>query len=475
MQTASGSVRRQTIDALGVIVRRRRKGSKPTPSSERALRRAEASGLRIAIVGRSLVLAPIAVFLAFYGDGLSRYFWGALIALFIGIGVYYYRIAGSRREKLWFKYAFFMLDIAAAALAVYAAPLGEDPETPRALVFRLYGPEVFYMLVGAAGLTLSPRLVLATGLGGCLAWLSLTLLILAGQPDPRTSLGIPPGLSAQEFTAYVLAPDFISVPNRIAEALGVILVASLLAFATWRARRLVRRRVSADMESARIAGAFGEYVPTQVVGQARDGGDGAPHANDRVEATMLYLDIEGFTRMTENRSTEELIEILSRFFDEASAIIEANRGSVLNLNGDALLAAFNTPRPNPDHASAALRCALEILSMLKKVDFLGERLAVRIGLATGDVAAGPVGGKRRRAYTVHGDAVNLAARLEDLCKEHKTRLLISADTADRLGGQWALTSIGKTAVRGRSRPVRVFKLQKEAAIPPAREPTEAPN
>ena len=266
----------------------------------------------------------------------------------------------------------------------------------------------------------------------------------------------PTGLDGAGFAAFVLSPEFFSWPNRFAEAAGVFFVSGLLAFAAWRARGLVRRRLTADRDRAAMQEAFGQYVPSQIVNHMRRGGSFEETARDRIEATMLYLDIKDFTRMTSESGGAEVVAVLSTFFEACAETIERHNGSVINLNGDALLAAFNTPLANEDHAASALRCALELLRKVDQESFMGRRLRIRIGVATGDVAAGPVGGRRRRAYTVHGDAVNLAARLEALCKEHKTKLLISGDTADLLGGQWRLKEVGTLSVRGRSDPVAAF-------------------
>ena len=138
-------------------------------------------------------------------------------------------------------------------------------------------------------------------------------------------------------------------------------------------------------------------------------------------------------------------------------ILERHRGVVTQFQGDALLATFNVPLADPDHAANALRAALEMQSAVRCRDFAGRRIANRIGVNTGPVVAGAVGAKGRLSYTVHGDAVNLAARLEALNKELGTSILVSRSTAARVEG-FALRPRGEVGVRGQSERVAVYTL-----------------
>jgi len=137
----------------------------------------------------------------------------------------------------------------------------------------------------------------------------------------------------------------------------------------------------------------------------------------------------------------------------------ARTTALTQFQGDGVLATFNVPVEDPNHASNAFQAREEILACVACRDYAGERVRVRIGLNTGPLVAGNVGGGGRRSYTVHGDTVTLAARLEALCKEHGTSLLVSADTAEALRGA-KLVAVGKIGVRGITEPVAVY------AIPP---------
>lgn len=198
---------------------------------------------------------------------------------------------------------------------------------------------------------------------------------------------------------------------------------------------------------------FGRYVPESVAASLmEEDGELKPIST---QATILFSDLEGFTQLTEKVGPEGIVTILNEYFSELVKILEKYGGVVTQFQGDAILATFNVPIKSMDHAENALNAALEIRGMLKRQTFNGMHLKSRIGLNTGNVVAGAVGAQGRLNYTVHGDAVNLAARIETLNKEFGTDILISEETAKRVKGH-ELETIGTTDVRGRRGRVRLF-------------------
>ncbi len=180
-------------------------------------------------------------------------------------------------------------------------------------------------------------------------------------------------------------------------------------------------------------------------------------------ASVLFADIEGFTRLSEDKSPEDVIALLNAFFDAATDIVSKNGGVVISFVGDAVVAAFNAPLPMEDHARQAVRTAQDLLDLCAARDFEGERLRLRVGVATGPVAAGSVGGGQRQAYTVYGDTVNLAQRLETLNKERGTQALFLEATVAAAGPAVAFREVAATPVRGRDKPVHVFTFAEAAA------------
>lgn len=200
--------------------------------------------------------------------------------------------------------------------------------------------------------------------------------------------------------------------------------------------------------------AFGRFVPEAIADRLIDN----PTALAPVtrEATALFTDIAGFSTLAEQMPPQRLIELLNAYFGGLIEVIEAHGGVIQQFQGDAILATFNLPVTDPQHAANALRAALDIDHLRDRELPGGIRLATRIGINSGTMVGGTVGGAARVGYTVHGDAVNLAARIQELNKRYATRLLLSEHSAQLAGPLVALRQVGTAEVRGRRRPVTLY-------------------
>ena len=222
---------------------------------------------------------------------------------------------------------------------------------------------------------------------------------------------------------------------------------------------LERERVIRDL--------FGQYVTPELATAAieqRGQLDG-----QLVTSSVLFADIRDFTGISESVPASELIRMLNRYFDRMARIVVDAGGLVNKFGGDSLLAVFGSPlNPSDDHAVRAVRAALAMVESLRTFNgeqremFLPE-IAIGIGVASGDVVAGNVGSTAKLEYTVIGDAVNVAARLQGLTKEMGESLLFSAETARLAGDGARFTSCGAVEVRGKARPVEVVRLEREDA------------
>jgi adenylate cyclase len=152
-----------------------------------------------------------------------------------------------------------------------------------------------------------------------------------------------------------------------------------------------------------------------------------------------------------------VIGLLNSFFSAVTAIVDERGGIVVNHVGDALIAAFNAPLPIDSHSARAVDTVRAVRSLVSEREFEGRRLRLRIGVATGPVAAGTVGSAERQTYTLYGDTVNLAQRLEELNKELDTDCLICGTTFKAAGCVDAVAK-GSVQVRGRESAVEVFAL-----------------
>ena len=232
--------------------------------------------------------------------------------------------------------------------------------------------------------------------------------------------------------------------------------------------RLMRARVGAALEKKRlrdevarqlrlIQEVFGKYVPERVA-QAIVAGQGKLEPA-LATVTILYTDIESFTSLAETMPPDRVVQMLNEYFSAMTEPIHRHGGVINQFQGDAMLVTFNVPVADPHHADHAVQTALEMQAASQGRTFAGVSVRTRIGVSTGQAIAGNVGSGDRVNYTVHGDAVNLAARLESLNKEYGSQVLIAGTTVDLLTGAYPLESIGAVAVRGRSVPVRIFKLK----------------
>ena len=233
------------------------------------------------------------------------------------------------------------------------------------------------------------------------------------------------------------------------------------------------RMVGGLRREAFVRDLFGQYVTPELADAAierRGQLDG-----QLVTCTVLFADIRDFTGITETVPASGLIEMLNRYFDRMSAVVVDHGGLVNKFGGDSLLAVFGTPLiPAADHAGRAVRAALMIEAEL--ADFNREQegaylpeIMIGIGIATGDVVAGNVGGKRKLEYTVIGDAVNVAARLQALTKELGRSVLANGEAARGATGVATFHEVGSVDVRGKARPVKALAVERSPAASPTRE------
>jgi class 3 adenylate cyclase len=379
-----------------------------------------------------------------------------VLSLFAVLGVAHYALIGTRFDRRWVKYVFITLDLAVVSALVGTQPLFPSaPDLPPVMTFRGSVFPFYFVILGVAAFSFSPAMVMWTGIAGALGWLGAFWHIAAGLEGVRNWSDIPPDPTAEQIMAVVLDPRFGGLNGRIQEAVLLVVAAFLIAVVMWRARATLKGQLDAERDRATLSGIFGRFVPQAIV-NAMVAGRGALAPVER-QATVLFADIAGFTEMTERAGAARTVEILNAYFDEVTQIIGAHNGIVTQFQGDAVLATFNVPLEDARHAANAFEAARSILAAVAEREFAGERIRVRIGINTGALVAGNVGGGGRQSYTVHGDAVNLAARLEALCKEHGTSLLLSAATAKELPGA-KVVAVGTISVRGLSEPVAVYSI-----------------
>jgi adenylate cyclase len=206
---------------------------------------------------------------------------------------------------------------------------------------------------------------------------------------------------------------------------------------------------------------FGKYVTPEVRDEILAGR--VRHEGEQREVTILFADLRDFTPWVEATEPREVVRELNRYFGEMEAAIRRHGGLVLQFIGDEIEAVFGAPVLASDHARRAVRAALDMRAGLRA--FNAERAAAGkpplrhgIGVHTGTVLAGSIGGADRLSYALVGDAVNLASRIQDLTKDAGTDILISATTRGALDSDVTVTPLPAARVKGRSAEVEVFAV-----------------
>jgi class 3 adenylate cyclase len=213
----------------------------------------------------------------------------------------------------------------------------------------------------------------------------------------------------------------------------------------------------------RMAGslaAFALYVPTEIVRKLVAQGVEPKPGGETREISVFFADLPGFTTLTE-RYGAGTVPFLTQFLTLATEAVHREGGTVDKFIGDCIMAFWNAPTPEPEHALKACRAALAIREGMAKLEPPGGRgggPAIRIGINTGPAIVGHVGSTQRLSYTAIGDTVNVASRFEALGKEYGVEIIVGAATAKALGGSLKLRPLGESPIRGRGGAVEIFEL-----------------
>jgi adenylate cyclase len=222
--------------------------------------------------------------------------------------------------------------------------------------------------------------------------------------------------------------------------------------------------VSQEIEKRRVRNLFSRFVSPEVVDQLIDTQD-IHSLNKRADLTILFSDIRGFTTLSEKLSPEAVVALLNPYLETMTGVIHRHGGTVDKYEGDAIVAFFGEPVPHPDHALRAARAAIEMQTRLAKLrekweaeGLFSGRFEIGIGLNSGEAFVGLIGSAQRINYTVIGDNVNLASRLQDLTKTYAWPIILSESTARAIESEFEVEFIEAAPIRGKAEPVRIYKL-----------------
>jgi class 3 adenylate cyclase len=222
-----------------------------------------------------------------------------------------------------------------------------------------------------------------------------------------------------------------------------------------------------DLERQQVRSAFTRFLPEPIVDEMLARGDGtALIAATRLTATVMFTDLRGFTSFSEGRDVEQVVEVLNDYLGSMGDAVLDHGGTLVAYTGDGLMAAFGAPVESDDHADRALDAVREIIS--KRLPAFNARLArdgladgfrMGIGLNTGPMMSSSVGSERRTDYTVIGDTVNTASRIEQLTKQAGHPVLVAASTKNAaLGPVDDLSYVDEFPIRGRERRIELWGI-----------------
>jgi len=366
-----------------------------------------------------------------------------VLGAFLGVTALRLALAYRRWLSPPFLIAGVCLDIALLLGLIWSFHLQYQQPAP----FYLKVPTLLYVFIFIAlrALRFEPVYVIAAGLSAAAGWLAMLAYAATSSEMVVT----------RDYVRY-LTSNSVLIGAEIDKIIAILMVTGVLALALARSRRILYRAV---LDSV-LAKDLSRFVAPEVAARISASERGLRAGEGEVrEATVLFTDIEGFSTLAEKVSPEQLVMLLNEYFEAVSGAVERHGGVITQFQGDAMLITFNTVRDDPDHAAKAVRTALEIQELTRERLFGNAvRMRTRCGINTGRIVAGAVGSAERLLYTVHGDEVNIAARLEQLNKKYGTYLLASESAVRAASGAFAFRLVDEIAVRGRAAPTRVYTL-----------------
>lgn len=231
---------------------------------------------------------------------------------------------------------------------------------------------------------------------------------------------------------------------------------------------LALQKIFNKKREALVTDIFGRYVSPGIVQELLKSDMGPSLEGRRQEVTVLFSDLRNFTSLSENLGAKETGRLLNRYFEAMIEVVFRHSGTLDKLIGDALMAFFGAPVPEPNHPVQAAETALNMIQAIERLKQTSElpglqSLKVGIGLNTGSVIIGNLGSPAFMDYTVIGDTVNLASRLEGLTKHYHKPILVTEAVADKMGDAAFLRLADTVRVKGRDRPTEIYAVELDSA------------
>jgi adenylate cyclase len=399
-----------------------------------------------AVLAASLLVSGRIAAIAGYEDVWARLGLGALaVAAFLALGIASLVLVQTGAYAPWTAFALTAGDAVIVVLAV--AVTLRDTELRGNWIAIAPALWAAPLLLAVGALRYRPGVQLwATGImiGG------LGIVAVAF----HRSIFLPPA-DAAAFAANPLAADLLSLPANLVRAVMLALAGATTALVMLRARRLLHRAVTEGSERASIA----RFLPAEIAPLMEGDSLAVWRQGRRQEITVVFVDLRGSTALAEHMDPARLSVFISSFRRRVMQAAQTHGGVVDKFMGDGALLIFGVPQPEPDDARRAILCAREIIRLVARWNAkrrFDPPVRVGIGLHTGEAFCGVLGAQERLEFTVLGDVVNVAARIEQMTKRFGTSLVASEATVVRAGESNGWQEVGREAPRGRSGAVRML-------------------
>lgn len=258
---------------------------------------------------------------------------------------------------------------------------------------------------------------------------------------------------------YSLGAFFVFVQFRTLMPFVAPLLSLIITFVTNTSIQLYEEQ----RQRAKVRSLFDRYVSSAAIDQMLDSVESFGVGGDRREMTIMFSDIRGFTSLSEQLTPDQVVTILNEYLGEMTKVIFEYNGTIDKFEGDAILAIWNAPLLVENHPTKAVLCAIEMAQRLTEMQEKWAEtgqiiLRNGIGVNTGQCFVGNIGSEQRMDYTVIGDTVNLAARLEALTKEVGVQILFTKETCEQLTDEVTAVFVGSATVKGREQPVDIYTV-----------------
>lgn len=341
------------------------------------------------------------------------------------------KLAARRSPGLAFRYLSAAIEVSYPTfmILVLAHHVG-SPQVLNGALVLLYFP-----FITLTALTLDWRLCTFAGFVAAIGFITAVVqLVIRGLPDP------------------------LLVGPQLGKGITMVAAGLVAGFVAGRLKTQMEQSLRAARERDRAIGIFGQHVSPQVAERLLN--QPIELSGEERHVCVMFLDIRDFSSIALERTPTQVVSYLNILFDPMITSVNDHRGIVNKFLGDGFMAVFGAPAEDPDLCRNAVRCARQILQLVEDLNGRGDIPPTRvgIGLHTGPAVTGNVGSERRKEYTIIGDTVNVAARVEQATKQFSARLLVTAAMRDAIGPEESAEDLGEVELKGQPKPMRLFRL-----------------